>query len=122
MTVPEAANSASRPSALVAPRRREAAAGPARVVYGPTRRGRRAVRRWLATPVAHLRDVRGALLLKLVLAKRLGVDVRPLVEAQRAAFAPHLARLAPRPRDGDPVTLWRHHSAAAVRALLTDLG
>ncbi len=77
---------------------------------------------WLAAPVDHLRDVRSGLLLKLVLAARLGVPAAPLVEAQRARFATPLAALADRPPTGDPVALWRHHSAAAVAAFLDDLG
>src|SRR4051812_45626935 len=42
-----------------APRRDEpSAAGPARTVVGPSRAGRAALRRWLARPVTHLRDLR----------------------------------------------------------------
>jgi DNA-binding PadR family transcriptional regulator len=107
---------------MAEPRRQEPGeAGPPRTVYGATGRGRAAVERWLTTPVEHLRDVRGALLLKLALARRLGVDPRPLVEAQRAAFAGHLAALAEAPDPGDVVALWRHHSALAVSAFLTAL-
>ena len=104
---------------LVEPRRQEPGeGGPPRQVYGPTRRGRERLAGWLREPVAHLRDVRGELLLKLVVAARLDVDATPLVEAQRSAFAEPLAALAvPPPRD-DPVALWRHHSAAAVGAFL----
>lgn len=96
-------------------------AGPPRTVYAPTAEGTAAVHGWLATPVDHLRDVRNALLLKLVVAGRLGVDVAPLVEAQRRRFARPLAALADRPAGDDPVALWRHHSAAAVAAFLDDL-
>jgi DNA-binding PadR family transcriptional regulator len=95
--------------------------GPPRTVYAPTAEGTAAVRGWLATPVDHLRDVRNALLLKLVVAGRLGVDVAPLVEAQRRRFARPLAALGDRPAGDDPVALWRHHSAAAVAAFLDDL-
>jgi PadR family transcriptional regulator AphA len=104
---------------LVEPRRQEPGeGGPPRQVYGPTRRGRDRLARWLREPVEHLRDVRGELLLKLVVAHRLHVDPAPLVEAQRSRFAEPLAALAvPPPRD-DPVALWRHHSAAAVDAFL----
>lgn len=95
--------------------------GPRRQVYGPRRHGRERLARWLAEPVDHPRDVRGALLLKLVVAGRLGVDVAPLVAAQRARFAPILAALATAPPAGDAVALWRHHSGAAVAAFLADL-
>ena len=96
-------------------------AGPRRTVHGPTDAGRRELDRWLATPVDHLRDVRSALLLKLVVARRLGVDRSPLVTAQRAHVRRSLAALADRPPADDPVALWRHHSAAAVAAFLADL-
>lgn len=95
--------------------------GPRRRVYGPTRRGRALVRRWLATPVEHIRDVRAELLLKLVLADRLGVDARPLVAAQREAFSNRLDGLLTSPEGGDLVALWRHHSAAATVRFLADL-
>ena len=39
----------------------------------------------------------------------------------RPPFAEPLAALAAAPPPDDPVALWRHHSAAAVRALLEDL-
>jgi DNA-binding PadR family transcriptional regulator len=104
---------------LVEPRRQEPGeGGPPRQVYGPTRRGRERLAGWLREPVAHLRDVRGELLLKLVVAARLDVDATPLVEAQRSAFAEPLAALAVPPPHDDPVALWRHHSAAAVGAFL----
>jgi hypothetical protein len=64
--------------------------------------------------------VRSALLLKLVLCRRLSVDARPLVEAQRKRFAGPLAALA-EPPGADPVDMWRHHSAAAVAAFIDAL-
>ena len=107
---------------LVEPRHAEpGAGGPPRQVYGPTTAGRTRLARWVSEPVAHLREVRGPLLLKLVVGARLGVDPHPLVEAQRARFAGPLAALARRPVAGDVAARWRHHSAAAVRAFLDDL-
>lgn len=96
-------------------------AGPNRVVYRATRRGRAALRRWLDTPVDHLRDVRSALLLKLLLIDRLGLDRSGLVAAQRLAFAPAFARHRPPAGTDDVVGLWRHHSAVAVADFLTSL-
>ena len=90
-------------------------------MYAASRRGHAALRRWLAHPVDHLREVRGGLLLKLVLARRLGIDTAGLVNAQRSQFADQLAALAPRPPADDPVALWRHHSAASVASLLEGL-
>lgn len=108
---------------LAAPERDEPGdSGPPRTVYAATGPGAEAVAEWLAAPVDHLRDVRSGLLLKLVLATRLDVPAAPLVESQRARFATPLAALADRPPAGDPVALWRHHSAAAVAAFLDDLG
>jgi DNA-binding PadR family transcriptional regulator len=95
--------------------------GPRRVVYGARRPGRDRLARWLREPVPHLRDVRGALLLKLVVARRLEIDTGPLVSAQRARFADALAALATPPPPGDAVALWRHRSGAAVAAFLDDL-
>ncbi len=95
--------------------------GPPRVVYGPRPAGRARLGGWLAEPVDHLRDVRGALLLKLVVAGRLGADTGPLVAAQRARFADALVALATAPPAGDAVALWRHRSGAAVAAFLDDL-
>jgi hypothetical protein len=92
-----------------------------RRIHAATAAGRERILASIRTPVPHLRDVRGALLLELVVARRLGVDRTSLVRAQQAAFAEPLAALAAVPPPDDPVALWRHHSAAAVRALLEDL-
>lgn len=106
----------------VEPRRTEPGdAAPPRTVYGATRRGRSALGRWLREPVPHLRDVRSALLLKLVLAGRLGVPTAPLVEAQRDRFAPLVQAHAEAPTDADPVLLWRRHAARAVAEFLDEL-
>lgn len=105
---------------LVDARRREpGAGGPPRTVHGPTQQGRAALETWLATPVEHLRDVRSALLLKLALSDHLGVDRRPLIDAQREALADRFRELAATPDDpGDVAALWRHHSALAVQQFL----
>ena len=98
------------------------AGGPQRTVYRIGRRGRAALDRWLHTPVAHLRDVRTELLLKLVLCSRLGVDPRPLVTGQRAVFRDHVAALAlPAGAPVDPVARWRYESAQAVARFLDGL-
>lgn len=60
--------------------------GPPRAVFGPTPAGRRAFKRWLAEPVAHLRDMRPLFLLKLVLAERAGIVPPPILAAQAEAF------------------------------------
>ena len=96
-------------------------AGGPRTILAPTPAGRAALERWLREPVEHLRDVRAELLLKLVLAGLNGVDPRPLLAAQRAAFQPVLDALAsevvPAGRP-DPVAHWRRESALAVERFL----
>jgi DNA-binding PadR family transcriptional regulator len=72
---------------LIEPAGVEAGArGPARTVMRPTRKGRAAVRRWLAEPVDHVRDLRSLMLLKLVFAERSGVDMTPMLLGQRDAL------------------------------------
>jgi PadR family transcriptional regulator AphA len=106
----------------VEPRRHEPGeGGPPRTVFGPSRRGRAALYAWLDTPVTHVRDVRSALLLKLVLLERLGRDRRALVAAQSDALAPVLDGRAQAPSTDDVIATWRHHSAAAVRTFLAAL-
>lgn len=107
---------------LVEPRRPEpSSAGPPRTVYGPTARGRAALDTWLVTPVEHIRDVRNAFLLRVVITEQLGRPIAELVHAQRAAFTELLDQRAVRPPRTDVVATWRHHSAAAVAAFLDSL-
>lgn len=107
---------------LAAARRNEpGTAGPPRVVYGATARGRASLRSWLDTPVDHLRDVRSGLLLKLLLRDRMGLDSAPLVDAQRAAFGQLFTAHAVRPDPDDVVALWRYHSATAVADFLASI-
>jgi PadR family transcriptional regulator AphA len=92
-------------------------AGGTRTVLAATRRGRALVRRWLAEPVPHFRDVRGELLLKLVLSERAGIDTVRLLEDQRAVFAPMVTALAARGGRGggtDAVAVWRYESSRAA--------
>lgn len=98
----------------------EHARGPARTILTATPTGRRAARRWLRTPIGHLRDVRTELLCKLVLSDRAGLDPQPLLEAQRAAFEPAFDALTKRTRgkEADAVDRWRHASSEAVRRFL----
>jgi len=107
---------------LVQPCRTEpSVAGPPRTIYEPTPRGRATLEAWLDTPVAHLRDVRNAFLLKLLIADLLHVDTRRLIRAQRDAFAELFDRLAVPPPTADVVATWRHHSAVAVAGFLDAL-
>ena len=64
-------------------------AGGNRTILAATRTGRARLRKWLRTPVEHLRDLRSELLLKLVLADHCGIDMTSMLQAQRD----HVARL-----------------------------
>ena len=96
---------------LVYPVATEAGPGPVRTIMAVTTAGRRAVERWLVEPVAHIRDARSFLMLKLVFLERSGYDVRPLLERQRELLLP--AQVAQRERVASAdashktVELWR---------------
>jgi PadR family transcriptional regulator AphA len=77
--------------------------GPHRVVYGATALGRKAVREWLGRPVEHVRDIRSLFLLKVVLSQRGGIDVEPLLVAQRAVIIPFVSWLEAQLEDADPM-------------------
>ena len=101
---------------LVEPVRTEPGSGPPRTVHRATVGGRRALRRWLAQPVAHPRDVRAELLAKLLLLERAGAPTAPLLAAQRDAFAEVLD--ASRHAAADSVSRWRAEQAAAIDRFL----
>lgn len=67
--------------------------GPSRVIYRATPSGRARLRRWLSTPVEHVRDVRSGLLLKLAFLAAADKPTGPLLEAQRRQLEPVLASL-----------------------------
>ncbi len=95
-------------------------AGGNRTILAATRTGRAQLRRWLATPVAHPRDLRSDLLLKLVIADLCDIDVHAMLQIQRRrivdVYAALEAQVALHP--DDVVALWRSEStAAAVRFL-----
>lgn len=92
--------------------------GPGRVLLAPTPLGRRRVKTWLDTPVAHLRDVRTELLVKLHLRLRAGLDNEKLLIAQQQLFEPAIGTLTSSSPDDDLVDLWRRESARAVRRFL----
>jgi DNA-binding PadR family transcriptional regulator len=62
--------------------------GPQRTVYTATPGGRETARRWLHTPVRHVRDIRSQLLLKLALLDRAGDDPADLLSSQREVLEP----------------------------------
>jgi len=103
---------------LVQPVRTERGEGPPRTLHRATPAGRRAVGRWLATPVEHFRDVRAELLVKLLLLERSGRATASLLAAQRATFAGPLA-VARSSSGTDAVSRWRRSQADAVERFLT---
>jgi DNA-binding PadR family transcriptional regulator len=96
----------------------EAGPGPERTIMDLTPLGRRAVGRWLSEPVAHVRDARSLLMLKLVFLKRSERDVRPLLERQRDVLLPTAAAQRERATSADgwqqTVELWRSECIDAV--------
>jgi PadR family transcriptional regulator AphA len=102
---------------LIEPVRTEPGAGPPRTVHKVTAVGRRALRRWLAQPVAHPREVRAELLVKLLLLERAGKPTAPLLQAQREEFA-GLFDTTRRSAADDSVSRWRAEQAAAIERFL----
>jgi DNA-binding PadR family transcriptional regulator len=95
--------------------------GPRRMVYEVTGKGRKAAAQWRAEPVRHLRDVRSALLAKVLLRQRAREPLKPLVAEQRAVFEPLFERLAAQfaAAEGERVVAaWRYESSQAVARLL----
>lgn len=100
-------------------------AGSNRVVLAATPKGRAELKVWLRTPVTHLRDIRGELLLKLVLTDAIGDNPGKLVDGQLAIFRSlreGLGQPARRKADvGDPVAAWRRENATAAVRFMTSL-
>jgi DNA-binding PadR family transcriptional regulator len=84
--------------------------------------GRKAARVWLRTPVAHGREVRSELLIKLALLDRAGDDPQDLLARQLAAFGPLAAALAGRVQDTTgmehTMALWRHEMMSGTLEFL----
>ncbi|MGA3360878.1 MAG: PadR family transcriptional regulator [Solirubrobacteraceae bacterium] len=78
------------------------ARGSPRTLLHVTTTGRRAFGRWLREPVVHVRDLRSALLLKLLFAQRSGIDSTPLLEAQLAILAETIRGLKGEPVSEEP--------------------
>jgi len=80
----------------------QGARGSMRTLLRATPTGRRAFERWLAEPVAHVRDLRSELLLKLLFAQRSGRDPTPVLQAQRAILTETIKGLQSRPIGEEP--------------------
>jgi DNA-binding PadR family transcriptional regulator len=101
------------------------AGAPTRRLVSVTAVGRSAVGEWLQKPVAHVRDARSELLLKLLLLDRSAADAKPLLHAQAAMVEPMLASLRGQldRSDGFESTIvrWRIYSTEALAHFLVDL-
>jgi DNA-binding PadR family transcriptional regulator len=75
--------------------------GPSRTVLRATEEGRRSVDGWLSEPVAHVRDMRSLLLLKLLFRTRSGLSPQPLLRKQARALARIETALAKQVAAGD---------------------
>lgn len=99
--------------------------GPQRRLVAITERGRALVEDWLREPVAHTRDVRSALMLKLALADHLGRDARPLLHSQRERLRPQLRGLEQRLREAEGfdrvLVLWRVEGVRSVLRFLDEV-
>ena len=113
---------------LVRPAGQAEGHGPDRETFQITPAGRDAVDAWLQTPVDHVRDLRTAFLVKLLLLARRGADPAPLVAAQRLRIAPVAATLRAAAADAEAsegadriVTAWRAINAEAALRFLDAL-
>lgn len=98
----------------------ESGPGPQRTVHAATASGRAAVRDWLHAPVAHVRDLRSHLLVKLVLLDRRGEERTGLALRQLAVLAPIADGLRRAPA-GDLLPAWRRATASAALDFLDEL-
>jgi PadR family transcriptional regulator AphA len=108
---------------MIVPGRVEAGnRGPQRTLISVTGAGRRMSQRWLTLPVAHVRDIRTELLVKLALLGRAGRSTAALVEAQRRLLEPIVAALGQQLEgaEGFDGTLasWRYETAQAALRFL----
>lgn len=99
-------------------------AGGNRTILAGTRSGRAQLRKWLDTPVAHLRDLRSELLLKLIIAELCDISIADMLDRQHAhieqvaeAIAVQVDVEAP----VDVVDLWRQESSQAALRFLERL-
>jgi DNA-binding PadR family transcriptional regulator len=96
--------------------------GPVRTPMRPTRTGKAAVDRWLATPARHVRELRTQLLLQLLFLDRRGLDLSPLASAQLDQLRPILVSLHEQAHTTSGfarlLAQWRYDSAQAATRVL----
>ena len=99
--------------------------GPVRTMVEATKHGRAAARAWLVRPVAHTRDIRSELLIKLALLDRAGSSPAGLITAQHAQLQPIADALAGRLATADGferiLLLWRYETISATIRFLDAL-
>ena len=99
--------------------------GPVRTMVKATKHGRAAARAWLVRPVAHTRDIRSELLVKLALLDRAGTSPAGLLKAQQAQLQPIADALAGRLNAADGfecvLLLWRFETISATIRFLDAL-
>lgn len=99
-------------------------AGGNRTILAATRSGRAQLRKWLDTPVAHLRDVRSELLLKLIIAELCAIALDDMLDRQHARIT-ELADAMDVDDEVDApvdvVDLWRQESSQAALRFLDRL-
>lgn len=99
-------------------------AGGNRTILAATRSGRAQLRKWLNTPVAHVRDLRSELLLKLIVADLCDIPVGDMLERQRAHLeetAEAIANQVDADASLDVVDLWREETSQAALRFLARL-
>jgi PadR family transcriptional regulator AphA len=99
-------------------------AGGNRTILAATRSGRAQLRKWLDTPVAHLRDMRSELLLKLIIAENCEISIDGMLDRQHKhieEMADAIAQQADADAPVGVVDLWRHESSQAALRFLTRL-
>jgi PadR family transcriptional regulator AphA len=100
-------------------------AAPMKRLLSVTAPGRSALLLWLEAPVAHVRDARSELLLKLLLLDRSGLAATSLLRAQASLVQPMLKSLRSQLErsDGFDATIlrWRIYSTEALAKFLEDL-
>jgi hypothetical protein len=96
--------------------------GPVRTVMRATAAGRRQVNDWLSEPVAHPRDVRSELMVKLTLRERSGRSPGVLARAQLDAFGDLFSSWASRTRRATGtdrlLARWRFENTRAIERTL----
>jgi PadR family transcriptional regulator AphA len=104
--------------------------GPSRTILEITPAGSEAVGEWLLEPVAHIRDLRAELLVKLLLLERRGLDPSLLIHRQSERLVSITAALGERAASASGaealVARWRatmaQTAAEFLRAIEADLG